>query len=201
MTFPHLESSTVELFRYTVASADMFYAELEQRDVFVGSDESGHIRIWGETANDNSSLKVDLCRVFLEYSLYCASWCNSAEAHYHMESFGERLGHRLASYLKQNPQLMTGENPALGALECLFGSIGACYSTDHIEAGMRFLVTECPLEDAAKRLGVPNLELARHGINAMCRRMLLDMNPALIVKTSPAASPQFTFTLREAVAA
>jgi hypothetical protein len=197
MTLPHFGPSTVELFRYTVASADMFYAEIEERDVFVGSDEGGHIRIWGESASGASSTKVDLCRIFLEYTLYCSSWCNLSEARYHTERFGEKLGHRLADYLKQNPMLVTGENPAVGALECLFGSIGACYSTDHVEAGMRFLVTKCPLDDTARRLGLPNVELARQGINAMCRSMLLDMNPSMIVNTSQETKAQFLFTLRE----
>ncbi len=201
MMFPRVEPAAIPVFQYPIASADMYYAELEQRQVFVGNDESGHVRIWGEVANGTPSAKADLCRMFLEYGMYCGSWCSTAEAKYHMERFGEKLGARLASHLQQNPGLVTGKNQATGALECLFGSIGACYSMDHIEHGMRFLVSECPLEEAAKRSGIANVELARHGINAMCKRMMLEIDPGLRVDTSPDSSPQFLFTISEAVAA
>ncbi len=201
MTFPRFEVSAVPLCQYTLASMDMYYAELEQRQVFIGSDENRHVKIWAERANGGPSKKAELCRIFLEYSLYCNSWCNPAEAHYHMQRFGEKLGKHLANYLRQNPGAVTGDNPAVGALECLFGSIGACYSLDYVEAGMRFLVTQCPLEHAAKDLGIPSVELARHGINAMCRRMLLDMSPGATVSTAPEFSPQFMFTIRAAVPA
>ena len=107
------EPSTLRLFQYVVASADMYYAEQEQRDVFLGRDDAGHIRIWGQTANGGPSTRIGLCRVFLEYGLYCSSWCSRAEANYHMQNFGDRLGHRLAKYLQANPALLAPDDPTV----------------------------------------------------------------------------------------
>ena len=198
MTFPSLEPTAVNLFQYTVASSDMYFAELEQRNVLLGKDNAGHIRIWGETANGGPSSKIGLCRVFLEYGLYCSSWCSTPEALYHMQSFGERLGHRLAGYMQNNPDLLTEDDPTLRALEQIFGTIGAVFTEEHMEAGVRFLVSHCPVEDAAKRSGLSHVELARHGINAMCRRLILDMNPSLMVITAPDNRPEFMFTITAA---
>jgi hypothetical protein len=195
------EPSTLRLFQYVVASADMYYAEQEQRDVFLGRDDAGHIRIWGQTANGGPSTRIGLCRVFLEYGLYCSSWCSRAEANYHMQNFGDQLGHRLAKYLQANPALLAPDDPTVRALEQVFGAIGADFSEDHIEAGVRFLLTYCPVEDAAKRSGLPYVELAHHGINAMCRSLILDMNPRLIVYTSPDTLPEFMFTISTAIPA
>ncbi len=201
MTTKNIEPSTLRLFQYVVASADMYYAEEEQRDVFLGKDDAGHIRIWGQTANGGPSTRIGLCRVFLEYGLYCSSWCSSAEALYHMQDFGERLGHRLAKYLQDNPALLAPDDPTVRALEQVFGAIGADFSEDQIEAGVRFLLTYCPVEDAAKRYGLPYVGLAHRGINAMCRSLILDMNPHLIVYTSPDTLPEFMFTITAAVPA
>jgi hypothetical protein len=201
MVVPLYESSAVQLLQYSVASGDMYYAELEQRDVLLGKDNAGHIRIWGETANGNPSLKVGLCRVFLEYALYCSSWCSAAEANYHMQGFGERLGHRLATYLQNNPDLVGPNDPTVRALEQIFGAIGADYTEDHIDAGVRFLVSHCPVEEAAQRSGLVNIELARHGINAMCRQLILDMAPSVIVLTSPDNRAEFMFSITAPVAA
>jgi hypothetical protein len=201
MTIKCFEPSTLRLFQYVIASADMYYSELEQRDVFLGIDEGGHIQIWGEIADSGPSTKVDLCRIFLEYGLYCCSWCSRAEALYHMQDFGDRLGHRLAKYLQDNPALLASDDPTVRAVEQVFEAIGADFSEDHIEAGVRFLLTSCPVEDAAKRSGLPYAELAHHGVNAMCRSLILDMNPHLSVYTSPDTLPQFMFTITEAIPA
>lgn len=196
MVVPLSEPSAIQLLQYSVASGDMYYAELERRDVMLGKDNAGHIRIWGETANGNPSAKIGLCRVFLEYGMYCASWCGAAEARYHMQNFGERLGRQLATYLQNNPDLLAHDDPTLRALEQIFGAIGAAFTEDHIEAGVRFLVSHCPVEEAAKRSGLSQVELARHGVNAMCRRLLLEMNPGVIVITAPDSRAEFMFTIR-----
>lgn len=195
MTTQEYEQPAVHLFRYMVASADMYYAEEEQRDVLLGKDDYGHIRIWGETADGGPATKIGLCRVFLEYAMYCASWCTAAEAHYHVQNFGERLGHRLAQYLQENPALVEADDPTIRALEQIFGAVGAAFSEEHIESGVRFLVSHCPVEAAAKRSGLTQVELARHGINALCRTLILDMNPQLVVLTAPDSLPEFMFTI------
>lgn len=201
MTSPRLGTSAVPLYRYAIASADMYYAELEQRDVFIGSDDDGRVRIWAETVHGGPSTRVELCRIFLEYAMYCATSFGAAEAHYQMQSFGEHLGRRLSGYLRLNPGLLPSKNPALGALECLFGTIRARFFEDYAKSGVRFVVTDCPLEDAAKRSGIPNVELARHGINAMCQSLCLGMNPQAVVSTLPSTRPEFAITISLPLAA
>jgi len=198
MTTEDLKPSTVLLFQYVLASADMYYDEFEQRDVFVGRDDDGHIRIWGQTADRGPSTRIGLCRVFLEYGLYCSTWCGGAEAHCHMQYFGEQLGHGLARYLKDHSALLASTDPTVRALEYVFEGLDACFTEDHVKAGVRFLVTYCPVEDAAKRSGLSNVDLARCGINALCRTLILDMNPHLIVKTLPETSSEFMFTMTTA---
>ncbi len=201
MTLPSFASSAVQLFRYSIASADMYFSELEERDVFIGRDDDGRVRIWGELVRGGPATKVELCRIFLEYALYCGSSFGPAEAHYQMQMFGERLGRRLSEYLKKNPALVPSKNAALGALECLFGTIRAGFFEDYAQSGVRFVVTDCPLEEAARRSGLMNIELARYGINAMCQSLCLGMNPSLTVQTLPATRPEFAFTLSLPVAA
>ena len=48
MTTQSVELHTTCLLRYVIASADMYYAEMEQRDVFLSCDEHGNFRFWGE---------------------------------------------------------------------------------------------------------------------------------------------------------
>ena len=195
------EPPTQLLLRYTVASGDMFYAEQEQRDVLLGRDDHGHIRIWGATANGNPAARIGLCRVFLEYALYLSSWCSPAEANFHMQDLGERLGHGLARYLQNNPALLAPSDPTVRALEQIFEAVGADFSEEYLESGVRFLVSHCPVEEAAKRSGLTHVELARHGVNALCRTLIQDMDPSLVVSTAPDNLGEFMFTFSAAVPA
>ncbi len=195
MSSEDLDSTAVNLFQYLVASSDLYYAEQEQRDVFLGKDWRGHIRLWGQTANSGPTTRIGLCRVFLEYGLYCTSWCSITEAQYHMQDFGERLGHCLADYLRANPGILAADDPTLRALEQVFETIGADFSEQQLDAGVRFLATHCLLEESARRSGLPDVELARHGIHAMCRALLLDMDPGLVVKSSSDNEPDFVYIL------
>ncbi len=186
MTLPRFDPSAVELFHYSM---------LQHRDIFIGKDEDGRMRIWGQTANGGPSTRIELCQVFLEYALYSASSFGEAEAQYQMQFFGEAIGRKLAEFLKQNPALVPSKNAALGALECLFGTIQAEYFEDYAESGARFVVTDCPLEDAAERTGLPNSELARHGVNAMCQSLCLGVNPKVTVSALPSTRSELIFTV------
>ncbi len=195
MTNEENELPAVHLFRYMVASGDMYYTEEQQRDVMLGRDHRGHIRIWGATSDGDPFDRVDLCRIFLEYALYCCTWCDSDEALFHMQDLGAQLGHRLAAYLRDNPGLLAADDPMLRALEQIFGTIGADCIEEHIDSGVRFLVSHCELEDVAQRSGLCNVELAHHGINALCRTLILDMSPRSVVFSAPDALPEFMFTV------
>lgn len=201
MTFPRFELSAERLFRYTIASGDMYYEEREQRDIFIGKDDDGHVRIWGELVGGGPASRVELCRVFLEYALYCRCCYTAREACARLQLFGQRMGRRLAAFLQKNPTLISSKNSALGALECLFGTIRASYFEDYADSGARFVVTDCPLEEASRRSGLPDIELARSGINAMCQSLCLGMDPGVVVNTLPSSRPELVFTVLLPVAA
>jgi hypothetical protein len=112
-----------------------------------------------------------------------------------MQDFGERLGHRLANYLQENPRLLDSEDPALSALEQIFGTLGACFAEEYLATGVRFEVTDCPLEKVAKSSGLPYVELARTGIKAMCRTLILDLEPYVVVNIASQIRPEFMFTI------
>ncbi len=195
MTREEFELPAVHLFRYVVASADMYYAEEQQRDVLLGRDARGHIRIWGVTHDGDPSSRIHLAQVFLEYALYCCAWCGPDEALFHMQDLGQHLGHRLAAYLQDNPALLAADDPMLRALQQVSGTFGADCIEQHLDSGVRFLVSHCELEDVARSSGLCHLELAHHGINALCRTLILDMSPQSVVATAPDSLPEFMFTV------
>ncbi len=195
MTIEKSQSTPVHLCRYLVASGDMYYAEQQQRDVLLGTDSRGHVRIWGIDADGDPASRIDLCQVFLEYALYCCTWCGPDEALFHMQDFGESLGHRLALYLRQDPGLLVSDDPMLRALQQVFDGIGGDCIEQHLDSGVRFLASHCDLEEVALRSGLCHRDLAHHGISALCRALILGLEPHLLVESAPDTLPEFVLTV------
>jgi hypothetical protein len=63
------------------------------------------------------------------------------------------------------------------------------------------MVTDCPLENASKQAGLPNVELAHYGVNSMCKTLILDINPEVIVNASSEIRPEFILTINDPITA
>jgi len=198
MTIQSLGPASEHLYQYMVASADMYYAEMEQRDILVSDDRHGHLQMWGQDTSGDPATKVGLCQVLLEYGLYCCCSRNETEARIQMEKFGEEIGHQTARYLKANPHLLGAGHPAVRAVEQVLGSLGAHTSAKITKSSARIVVTECPVENTAKCCGLTDIELAHCGMNALCRALVADISPKTILGMSPEIGPEFILSLTPA---
>jgi hypothetical protein len=193
-TFP-TDPRVTRLCRYTIASADMYFTEMEQRDVFVCGDAENKLHIWGEVSGAGSATAIDLSQVFLEYALYCCSWCSTPEAQYHMHNFGEQLGASLAKYLGELIPLRLTTNPAMAGLNLVLEAMHACHSVEPAGPESDLILADCALETAARHSGLADVQLAHHGINAMCQSLMAFLNPRLAVSASPDDRADFVFVV------
>jgi len=195
MTIQPGEPHMTRLLSYALASADMYYAEMERRDIFLSCNEQGNFIIWGKTADGEPSTKIDLFQIFLEYALYCCSWASAEDTFCNMQGFGERLGRSLAKQLENDILLSISRKSAGQILKNVFETVDTHPSVENVDAGLRVIVTDYPLEKAAKRSGLWDVELAHCGINAMCQSLIRCTNPSLFVSPSSDAHSEFTFTI------
>ncbi len=176
--------SAARLLTYNVASADMFYVEVEQRDVCVCDDLSRGFRIWGEMHGGGSAATVDLCQIFLEVALSCQTIPDSDQARYKMRAFGKQIGQVLGRHLKDSPLLETLTNPAARALRCLLESMNAHFTVEWIDNELRFAIESCPIYEIAELTGLREVELAHYGFDALCQSLVYALDPYLSVSTS-----------------
>lgn len=169
--------------RYPIASSDMYYTELGQRDVYVCDDPQRGFRIWGEMMGGGVETTIPLCEVFLEYAMLCQPWTDETQAYYMMESFGTGLGHALAQYMGDNILLGSLANPGACALECVLESLNLNFTIHQVGTELRFIICECPFDEIARRTGLPNSELVHVSINALCQNLLHEIQPELSVSS------------------
>lgn len=176
-----MQPQRTRLYRYAIASSDMYYTELAQRDVYVEDDPVKGFRIWGEVGSLGPDSAIDLCQMFLEQALYYRSWCRMDEARYHMRDFGERLGLALARFLQQHPPADVINNPGACALLYVWESMKVQITVEQVGPELRFIFAECPLYDTAERTGLREVELALEAVNSLCQSLIHTIDPHLSV--------------------
>lgn len=167
--------------RYTIASSDMYYSEMGQREICVCDDPEKGLRIWGEMPMGGAATTIDLCQIFLEYGLFCQTSRDAEQSYNEMKSFGEHLGMKLAEYIQNTPLIKSSNDPGACALESVLEAIHAHLTIEHIGPELRFMVADCPLLDVSKRSGLKEIELAQFGFNVMCQSLIQIIDPRLLL--------------------
>jgi hypothetical protein len=170
--------------RYPIASTDMYYNEVGQRDVYACDDLLHGFQIWGELTGAGEQTVISLCEIFLEYAMFCQTGFEENHSYALMESFGSGLGQAVAMYMLDNIFLDAFPNPGVCALECVLETLRVDFTIHQIGPELRFIICDCPFEKTAGQTGLPQSELAHAGLNAMCQGLLKIIQPEL-----PVASP------------
>jgi hypothetical protein len=179
-----VQSKATLICRYPIASSDMYYNEVGQRDVYVRDDLLHGFQIWGELTGSGPDTAISLCEIFLEYAMFCQTGFDENHAYALMESFGSGLGHAVAFYMEDNIFLNGFPNPGICALECVLETLRVDFTIHQIGPELRFIICDCPFDKTAGLTGLPQSELAHIGLNAMCQGLLKVIQPEL-----PVASP------------
>lgn len=179
-----IQAKTILICRYAIASSDMYYNEVGQRDVYVRDDRLLGFQIWGELTGAGEETAISLIEIFLEYAMLCQMGYEDTQAYSLMESFGSGLGQAIAIYMLDYIFVDGFPNPGVCALECILETLKANFTVHQIGPELRFVICDCPFERIASRTGLPQSELAHAGLNAMCQGLLNVIQPEL-----PVASP------------
>ncbi len=188
--------SVIKLYRYFIASADMYYAAVGERDVYVSIDQEGVLRIWGEMHGGGSATEINLCEVYLEYGMYCRTWQEMTESYNVMKGFGEFLGDALAKFMKENINFDSTENPGACALECVLESLNAQISIEQIGSELSFMIADCPIHETAKKTGLREEELALYGFNVMVQTLINSIDPKADLSLPAEIQPNQTYTIK-----
>ena len=175
------ERRVAHLCLYRIASADMYYCEVNQRDVCVCDDPEKGFRIWGEIPGGRAVTAVDLCQIFLEYAMYCQQWRDLSQARCNMQEFGECLGVALAQYIQDSVPVERAVNLGAYALQCVLESMNARFTVKQVGPESCFIVAGCQLRETAEHTGLMEVELAHYGINALCQSLIHAIDPNLVV--------------------
>ena len=190
-----------QLYSFTVASADMFYSEVNRRELYIRDDPEDGFQVWGEIPGGGGVTAADLSEVLLEYAMTCAALGDLPQAYRQMDKFGRELGERLAVCVMRCTPDQPEEHRAACALECVLESLNAGFTIQQSGDLLSYTLDHCPLCDHAERTGLSQVELAHHGLGALCHSLIRSLDPELEVglPASPEATPIFSLMTHEEV--
>lgn len=178
-----LDMQEALLLRYPIASGDMKFIEVNQRDVYLRHDPTSGMVLRGEIPDCGPGCYADLGQVILEYALTCEDCEDPLRSGAHAETFAKNLG---ASFVTKIQKGMPGATPAArvaAALECLLRSLKVPFTAERAGDETRYVMDTCPLCEAAEQTGMRGrVALAHEALDELVRFVLAILDPALDVQ-------------------
>ena len=172
------QTKSTPLIAFFMASGDMLYNEVAEREVYLRQDEELGLVLRGEMPGCGPGCYADLGQVFLEYAMSCEGCRDQEAADEWVSRFGEKLGAALADRLSQDLGGSSEEEKALQSFECLIRSLRVPFRVERTEDTFDFSMSDCPLCASGSKTGLGrDMALARRGFAALCVALLSALAP------------------------
>lgn len=161
------------LLSYIIASSDMRYIQINEREVYLRHDPDLGLVIRGEVPGTGPDLNANLSYMLLEFSMSCEDCRDRIMTAESAERFGEHLGQVFIAKLYQEaPEVFTADQLA-GAFEIILNSMGVAFKKELTDKQLRYDLARSPLHEAAGKTGlVLQVAMAQRAFVAMCKSIL-----------------------------
>jgi hypothetical protein len=171
--------SDAPLLSFFIASADMTYNEIAEREVYLLGDPELGYALRGEIAGCGEGCYTDLNQILLEYALSCEGCIDQQSAEASIAKFGHRLGTLLPNHLPLDKPGLTDVERLSLTFTCVVDSLSVPYSVATTPERLHYTLDYCPLCNAGQITGLNReLALARHGFASLCQSLVGAVAPA-----------------------
>jgi hypothetical protein len=178
------QHTDIPLYTYTIASGDMRYIEINQRNLFLRHDPNLGLILRGELPGCGAGCYADLSQVLLEYAMTCEGCKSPEEACEYVAGFARRLGELLAGQLATQYSTLPAEARLPAGIEVVLKSMLVPFTSQHSPQRLEYSLEYCPLCQSGSLSGMGReLVMARYGFAALCKNLAAFLAPAWKVVT------------------
>ena len=173
-----LETQDAPVFTYALASADLRYIEIGEREIYLRREPEGSLIFRGEIAGCGPDCYINLSEILLEYAMSCEG-CSRAELATEMIThFGDHLGQIYVENADQSLSDLNQQENISNALACILNSMGAKFVAAIQPDSMEFSLDCCPLSECARDSGLNrSVEMAYLAFIALVNSVLSRLSP------------------------
>ena len=166
------------LLAYVIASADMRYIEINEREIYIRQDPVVGMVVRGEISGCGAGCYADLSQIFLEYAMSCEGCSDQTEGEKSVTRFGARLGAILAARLSEDYIGLSTIDQLSQAFEFILNSMAVPFTLERTDRNLRYTLAHCPLCESGKKTGLSReMALARLGFAVLCESILRSFAP------------------------
>ena len=149
-----LDTQESPVFTYALASGDLRYIEIGEREIYLQQVPGKGLIFRGEIAGNIPGSEINLSEILLEYAMSCEG-CNKAELATEMLlHFGEQLGHIYVETAAQDLQTLSDPEKISISMSCLLNSMEAKFRESLQANSIEYSLDCCPLSECAKDTGL-----------------------------------------------
>lgn len=172
------QTKSTPLIAFFMASGDMVYNEVAEREVYLRQEAVLGPILRGEMPGCGPGCYADLSQVFLEYAMSCEGCRDQDAAGEWVSRFGEKLGVALAANLSEDLGGLPEDERVLQAFECVVRSLGVPFQVHKTDDKLEFTLSNCPLCATGSKTGLArDMALARRGFASLCIALLGALAP------------------------
>ena len=161
------------LLSYIIASSDMRYIQINERDVYLRHDPDLGLVIRGEVPGCGPSCDSNLSYMLLEYSMSCEDCRDHVKTAESVDRFGEHLGRVFIDGLYQEAPKVFKADQLADAFEIILNSMGVQFKKELTDEHLRYDLAHSPLHETAGKTGlVLQVAMAHRAFVALCKNIL-----------------------------
>ena len=170
------------LLSYAIASTDLWYSAIGQRDVYLRREPQQGLRVEGEIPGCGADCNVNLGEILLEYCCGCEECLGKSGSAKHDCPLADRLGRQLMARLQDPLSEAPDVERVSAVMDLILNSMDVAYERDLTVDGLRYHLVEPPINKAASGSGL------RHW-GPLARRAFVALSTFLV----RAAAPDWVF--------
>ena len=173
-----LETQDAPVFTYALASADLRYIEIGEREIYLRQEPEGSLTFRGEIAGCGPDSYINLSEILLEYAMSCEGCSREELATEMITHFGDHLGLIYVENEDQDLDDLDPQDRISNALTCILNSMGAKFVAAIQPGSMEFSLDCCPLSECARDTGLNrSVEMAYLAFIALVNSVLSRLSP------------------------
>jgi hypothetical protein len=168
-----LEIKDTPVFSYALASADMRYIEVGEREIYLRDDLNSGLIFRGEIPGCGPDYFVELNEILLEYAMSCEGCREDRIASQEVIRFGEHLGEALAARTYQKAAEWKESEKLSSVFNCVLNSMSAKFIEEIKVDQIEYSLECCPLSECARDTGFNrSVEMAGLSFIALCNTLI-----------------------------
>jgi len=170
------------LLSYVIASSDMRYIEINEREIYLRDDPQRGLVMQGEIPECGPDCYANLSQVLLEFAMCCEDCGDHAMTAAQVELFGVRLGERLLANLYSALIVPPDIDRLTQIIEILLNSLGVSFKKEMMADYLRYELAYCPIRAVAQKSGLSLwVAPARRAFVALCSYVVQTVAPERVL--------------------